>query len=104
MADMAEAFSAAFGKPDPATPPGLHFESDGFHEIMWRRNVDKIGAGWFRDRFLYLFGEGLEPLHACLDAWSFLVPPATSERMIVGRNAYGAIAFLDDPNGKSPSL
>ena len=102
MADMAEAFSAAFGRPDPAVPPGLEFTS-GFHERVWRLSADKIGAGWFRNRFLYLFGGGLEPLNACLEAWSFLVGPA-ADRMIVGRNGYGAIAFVDGANGKSPRL
>ncbi len=70
---------------------------------MWASQKEKIGAGFFRDRFLSLFGEGLEHLSACLDAWSFLVP-TNDDRLVVGRNAYGAIAYVDDTNGATPRL
>jgi len=69
--------------------------------VHWERLHEQVGSGWFRDGFLYLFGERLEALRACLDAWSFLVPPC-SDRVIVGRNAYGAILVLDNPS--TPAL
>lgn len=99
--DMAEAFTKALGKPDPATSAGLQFE--GFSQRIWEQNAEKLGAGFFRDRFLYLFGEGMAALKPCLDAWSFLIPP-NAERMIVGRNAYGAIAFVDNANQVASKL
>jgi hypothetical protein len=99
---MAEAFTAAFGSPDPQTEPALTFESP-FDRAMWSRNAPRVGAGYFRDRFLYLFGPGLEDFRPCLEAWSFLVPK-NPDRMIVGRNAYGAIAYLDHPNGDHPRV
>ena len=52
--DMAEAFTKALGKPDPAVPPALRFES--FNRYIWEENAQKLGAGFFRNRFLYLFG------------------------------------------------
>jgi len=98
---MSEAFTQAMGRPDPAVPNGLSFT--GFLERVWELNADKVGTGFFRDRFLYLFGEGLEVLRPCLDAWSFLIPPMPN-RMIVGRNAYGAIAYVDNPNDTNTRL
>jgi hypothetical protein len=90
MSAVGEAFIAAFGKPDPSAPSGITF-------FQWKSLYTEIGAGWFKDRFLYLFGEGLSPLRECLDLWSFLVPPC-DDRIIVGRNAYGAMLVLDHGN------
>ena len=39
----------------------------------------------------------MEFLAECLDAWSFLIPPC-DDRIIVGRNAYGAILVLEYGN------
>lgn len=100
--DMDVAFKQAFGAPNPAVPAGLQFQYS-FEGTVWKLNAPKLGAGWFRDRFLYLFGEGLETLAPCLEAWSFIVPP-NSNRLIVGRNAYGAIAYLDDANAANSKL
>jgi hypothetical protein len=41
---------------------------------MWDKLHSEVGAGWYRDRFLYLFGENLEEFRPCVDAWSFLMP------------------------------
>lgn len=86
----------AFGKPDPETPNGLHFTSSGLADL-WKDMRREIRSGWFQDRFLYLFGEELDALRPCLDAWSFVVPP-NRDRMILGRNAYGALLVLDGAN------
>jgi hypothetical protein len=96
MSDIADEFCAAFGKPDPPATAGVHFQWE-FYQVVWDVSAPRTGAGWYRDRFLYLFGEGLEPLRECLDTWSFIVP-ANGDRMIIGRNAYGAIAYIDDAN------
>lgn len=69
---------------------------------MWEAFYEEIGAGFYQNRFWYLFGEGLEALAPCLDAWSFLVPPGTP-RMILGRNAYGALLVLENPDEIGPS-
>jgi hypothetical protein len=91
---VADEFTASFGPPDPAAAPEVHFPNR-YETFMWAGILEQTGAGWFRDGFLYLFGEGLTALQPCLDAWSFLVPPS-DDRMIVGRNAYGAIMVVDD--------
>jgi hypothetical protein len=89
MSAVGEAFVKAFGKPDPATPNGVTFSMPGL-QGSWESLHKEIGSGWYRDGFLYLFGEGLDALKPCLEAWSFLVPPC-DDRVIIGRNAYGAI-------------
>jgi len=94
MSALSEAFTNAFGQPDPPTPDGLRFARPG-RQAMWESIHKEIGSGWFKDGFLYLFGEGLETLQPCLDAWSFLIPHS-EDRMIIGRNAYGAIIVLDN--------
>lgn len=93
MALVDEAFTRAFGPPSPAVPSGLQFAD--WLQGIWDQFHPDVGAGWFSDGFLYLFGEGLSGLEPCLAAWSFLVPPS-DDRVILGRNAYGAILVLDN--------
>ncbi len=91
MSTAGESFTKVFGKPDPAAPNGIDYR-------IWNKVLyAEIGAGWFNDGFLYLFGEGMQFMQQCLDAWSFLVHPC-DDRMIVGRNAYGALLVLDNKN------
>jgi hypothetical protein len=97
MSVVGQSFIAAFGPPDPPAPSGLTFQS--WAQRGWDRLYSEIGAGWYLDGFLYLFGEGLAALQPCLEAWSFLIPPC-SDRRILGRNAYGAILVID--NSDSP--
>ena len=104
MAVLDEAFIGAMGRPDPATPNGLRLAD--WQQGLWDGIYRDIGAGWFRDGFLYLFGEGLEALAPCVEAWSFLVPP-NDDRVILGRNAYGAILVLENasnPRGQRVKL
>src|ERR1051325_5024768 len=91
MSIAGESFTKVFGKPDPAVHNGIDYR-------IWNKVLyAEIGAGWFNDGFLYLFGEGMRFMEQCLDAWSFLVHPC-DDRMIVGRNAYGALLVLDNKN------
>jgi hypothetical protein len=100
MSLMGDEFKRAMGGPaDPAVEPGLSFSGPG--GAIWDLNQKDLGAGWFKNRFIYMFGPGLEPLKACLDAWSFLVEPK-EDRVILGRNAFGAICFVDNVQGASP--
>jgi hypothetical protein len=92
--------AAALGPPAPSAPPGLHFKRAG-DQAIWSDMHAVIGSGWYWNRFLYLFGEGLETLSVCVQEWSFLVPPGP-ERMILGRNAYGAMLILENPNDMGP--
>jgi len=73
-------------------PPALRFARP---HAEWESIKSEVGAGWFMDRFLYLFGPGLDELTECLDAWPFLVPLA-ARRMVIGRNAYGALLVLEN--------
>jgi hypothetical protein len=94
MSGVGQAFKAALGKPDPKTASGLTFTRASLVET-WKSFYREIGAGWFKDRFVYLFGEGLDRLLPCLDAWSFVVPPKPG-RMIIGYNAHGSLLVLED--------
>ena len=84
---MRSPFKDRFGAPSPSVPTDIRFR-DEVTQLIWTKNLRSVGSGWFMDRFLYLFGSGMARLNACLEAWSFLVPPG-KERIIVGRNAYG---------------
>jgi hypothetical protein len=64
-------------------------------QVVWDGLHKEIGSGWFRDGFLYLFGEAMDAFLPCLKAWSFMVPPC-ADRQIIGRNAYGALLVLDN--------
>ncbi len=100
---LATNFIDGIGRPDPPTPDGLRCRSSAFGEL-WQDIHAQIGSGWYLNRFLYLFGEGVEKLRPCLDAWSFLVPPNHPDRMILGRNAHGAILVLENGNSPDPSV
>ncbi len=92
-----EGFLHVFGAPNPPTPSGIAFDDEFMQEDFEESILDPIGAGWFWDRFLFLWGEGVETYERCLEAWHFALPPHT-ERMVVGRNAYGALLVNFDHN------
>jgi hypothetical protein len=97
MSFVGDAFKARFGAPDPATQNGLVFT--GVEKDSWELELlPELGCGWFLDGFVYLFGDEVEKLRPCLDAWPFLVPPNHPDRMILGRNAYGVILTLENAN------
>lgn len=99
MSAVGEAFLQTIGRPEPEADPGLQLPDDA-HLVFWERIHREIGAGWYMDRFLYLFGTGLDALKPCLDAWPFLVS-ANEDRVILGRNAYGAILVLENASGRA---
>lgn len=86
-------FTHHFGRPNPAVPPGDFF-ADKFDKSLWRMMYDEVGAGWYQDRFLYLFGAELPLLTPCLEAWFGLLEPGV-ERVVIGRNAYGALLVAE---------
>jgi hypothetical protein len=100
--NLAKAFFKAFGKASPAAPAGLQFVSPGMQRL-WLGIYKELGAGWYKDGFLYLFGEGLDALLPCLEAWSFLVPAAKNP-LIIGRNAYGALLVTLDSAADNPRI
>jgi hypothetical protein len=103
MTALTEIFVPKMGRPDPVEPSGLRFRNR-YDQESWERRYADVGAGWYLDRFVYLFGPEAARLERCLDAWSFLVPPRNPDRMIVGRNAYGAILVLEHGNDPLPAV
>ena len=92
---MVDAFKQRFGKANPQEATDIRFTGASY-ERQWQRTLGKLGSGWFLDGYLFLFGAGLQRLNACASAWSFLVP-AGKERIVVGRNAYGALLIVEEP-------
>jgi hypothetical protein len=86
-------YARILGPPDPRLPSGLKLVSAS-DRAYWRLVYRDVGAGWYWDRFLFLFGAGVEELRGCLAAWSPLCGE-DDERVVLGRNAYGAILFID---------
>ena len=93
MSLVGDNFRARMGPPDPAAAPGLRFETS--EASFWEMLHEEVGAGFYLDGFLYLFGEGLEPLLPALEAWSFLVP-GLPKPMVLGYNAFGSLLVLLD--------
>jgi hypothetical protein len=85
-------FRRAFGPPAVPAPP-MHFTDELLERQMTKR-LEQIGSGWFLGSHFYLFGEGLERLAPCVEAWSFLLPAALRWQ-IIGFNSHGAILLLD---------
>lgn len=91
MSMVGEHFASRFGPPSPAAASGIEF--DCFTRHVWKDLHEEIGAGFYLDGFLYLFGEGLAPLGDCLPPWSFLLPRMPAP-MVVGYNAFGSLLVL----------
>ncbi|TGE21341.1 hypothetical protein E5K00_13710 [Hymenobacter aquaticus] len=87
-------FTHHFGRPAPAVPPGDFF-ADKFDKSLWRMMYDEVGAGWYRQGFLYLFGAELPQLNLALTAWASILTPEV-ERTVIGRNAYGALLVAEN--------
>jgi hypothetical protein len=97
MTEAGERFTNALGRPDPEAGRGPACSDPALRAALEALR-DDIGGGWFKNRFLYLFGDELDALKPCLDAWSFLVRGGSSRRTIIGRNAYGAMLVMEDGN------
>lgn len=97
MSETGAKFLAALGRPDPAAGSGPTCHDPGAAAALEALRAE-VGGGWFKDRFLYLFGEELDTLRPCLDAWSFLVRGGSEKRTVIGRNAYGALLVMEDGN------
>jgi hypothetical protein len=94
-------YAQVLRSPDPALPPGLNLLT-GVQKAYWKLEHRVGGAGWYWDRFLFLFGKGVGELDRCLRAWAPLAGE-DNERILVGRNAYGAILVLDQARLNSTS-
>ena len=91
-------FRERFGEPDPAAANGLVFTARRHRKYWDKFLLPSTGAGWFWDRFLFLFGEGVDSLQPCVDAWSASIP-AADQIQILGRNAYGSVMLQLNPEG-----
>ncbi len=89
------AFVLSLGRPDPPAPPADFF-ADKFDKSLWRMMHDEEGAGWYRNRFLYLFGAELPPVQPFLDLWAAKLEPGV-ERILIGYNAHGMLLLAESP-------
>lgn len=86
-------FLKAMGGAKPSTKDGLALPAAP--AAQWKQYAKDIKPGWYRDGFMFLFGEGVQRFARCLDAWSFLLPSGRSFAPL-GRNAHGSILVLQD--------
>jgi hypothetical protein len=98
---LQKTFVTAFGKPKPRAKP-MRFPHETM-QTLWEFIHREIGAGYFRDGFLYLFGEYVDELAPCLEAWSFLLPPM-KQPVVLGHNAYGALLVMPDTTKDNPRI
>lgn len=98
-----ETLYGAIGTPEPEEGIAMPFDGSNSTGRWWQDMLDEgdVKAGFFLNRFLYLFGEQLPKLQPCLKAWSFLLPK-DKELYVIGKNAYGALLVVEDPNGQTP--
>lgn len=95
MSVLSDGFYRALGEPENGGGPIAFVTDDVVASIQWESALRELRGGRYLDRFAWILTPHLEALHRCLRAWAFLVPES-SDRVILGRNAYGAIAFADD--------
>ena len=93
---VVEKFLAGLGHADPELNRGFSFEGHNL-AFFWDELYGKIKAGWFLNRYLCLFGEGVRDFDICLNHWSFLIPDDNKDRWVIGRNAYGALVVIEEP-------
>ncbi|MGZ3420794.1 MAG: leucine-rich repeat domain-containing protein [Polyangiales bacterium] len=89
---------SSLGKPDPKARPLADVPGSPGGQLLVRSIAKDVGAGWFDRGFVYLFGEEVARLSACLDAWKWLLPEH-GRRAVLGHNAYGALLVLETSEG-----
>ena len=94
MSTVGQAFRESFGLPAPVTPTGFHF-TKSWHETGWKSLSEEIGAGYFMDGFLYLWGDAISDFDAVLSQWPFLWTEGTDYRTM-GKNAYGSLLIVEN--------
>lgn len=96
MSHLGETFLSGVGPANPSQPYAFKFEK--MTDQMWLDLIAaEINAGWYQNRFLFLFGEGLNALNKCLDEWDFIFTEP-KDRKVIGRNAYGALLIVENAN------
>lgn len=66
-----------------------------FDQMVWDDLYTEIGAGWYKNRFFYLFGRDLDRYSIILEDWSFALPSGNNYK-VIGRNAYGALLLIEN--------
>ncbi len=91
----AERFTKAFGQ--PATPAPTHIElEDPNAQKEWAFLYGISGAGWYKNGFVFLFGDRLLDLHPTLDQLADLWPDNSTPRTLIGKNAYGDLLVAEN--------
>jgi hypothetical protein len=91
MGDLRKIFQKRMGKPSPKAKP-MDVSCDGGAEFTMEMYLEEVGAGWFLDRFIYLFGDRVSELEPALHAWEFLTGKLPNAR-VLGQTATGALVF-----------
>jgi hypothetical protein len=95
-------FRKGMGKPKPAVNPDIPLDPYTATGSNWNDIKEETGAGYFLNGFLYLFGADIREWDPCVEAWSFLYPRPEAKRLLIGKNAYGSLIILEDPEKSMP--
>lgn len=94
MSTVGDEFIQSIGKPDENIALGFQFSME-WDQIVLDDVYAEIGAGFFQNKFLYLFGEEVEALNACLAHWDFIFTD-NIDRKVIGRNAHGSLLLIEN--------
>lgn len=99
MTEVGKVFKETLGKPNPKTETALIFKNLAYSYI-WKELSKELGAGWFLNKYIYLFGPAIKKLNRAIEAWDFLMPDDTKDRMVIGFTAFGSILIVENGNSK----
>jgi hypothetical protein len=94
MSAVKDAFEQAIGVPMSTSELGFRFSME-WDQVVLDDLVAEIGAGVFKDGFLFLLGEEIETASEYLKYWAFLFDD-DKQRKVIGMNAYGSLLVVED--------
>jgi hypothetical protein len=99
--EVSNQFLKTYNLPEIIEP--LYFNFSNFlTQAVWNSIYKEIGAGYYQNNFIYLFGEQLKQLEPCIDFWSFLIPKE-KDFTIIGMNKMGMLLLAENLQSKGIS-
>ncbi len=99
MSAVSDAIINAFGKGEAIGNLQNLFVRP-FDKMVIEDLTSTINYGCFKNKFYLLLSLELELYNECLVDWNFLIPKDNKMRKVFGRNAYGSLFIIEDPENK----
>lgn len=96
MSAVSDAFLKSVGPDKGNSKLGFHFSME-WDQVVLDDLYKEIGAGKFKNGFLFLLGNEMESLNESLKYWDFLFKE-DCDRKVIGRNAYGSLLIVENEN------